>query len=48
MVEAIKEAGGEPEYTEFPNVGHGAWTPAYDNEDLWEWMFKQRRKKPQR
>ena len=43
MVEAIKAAGGEPKYTEFPNVAHNAWTPAYDDPELWKWMFAQRR-----
>ena len=41
MVEAIRKAGGKPQYTEFPNVRHAAWPPAYNNEDLWRWMFKQ-------
>lgn len=43
MVDALKKAGGEPIYTEFPNVAHNAWTPAYDDPKLWEWLFKQRR-----
>lgn len=46
MVEAIRKAGGKPKYTEFPNVRHAAWTPAYANEELWQWMFNQRREKP--
>src|SRR5262249_1451408 len=29
MVEAIKKAGGEPKYTEFPSEGHASWVPAY-------------------
>jgi predicted peptidase len=44
MVEAIEKAGGKPKYTEFPTVGHAAWTPAYENNDLWEWIFNQRHK----
>lgn len=43
MVEAIERAGGDPKYTEFPDAGHNAWTPAYDDEKLWEWMFEQRK-----
>jgi len=45
MVEALKKAGGKPRYTEFPKTGHGAWTPAYNSEALWAWMFNQRRAK---
>lgn len=43
MVEALKKAGGNPKYTEFPTTGHNAWTPAYNDEKLWDWMFAQRR-----
>ncbi|NNE90483.1 MAG: prolyl oligopeptidase family serine peptidase [Verrucomicrobiales bacterium] len=39
MVEALKKAGGEPNYTEFPGVGHNSWTPAYAKDELWEWLF---------
>ena len=45
MVAALKEAGGDPKYTEFPGVGHNSWTPAYEKTDLLNWMFEQRRKK---
>ena len=26
MIEALKAAGGEPKYTEYPGVGHDSWT----------------------
>ena len=42
MVKALKDAGGKPKYTEYPDVGHGAWGPAYDTAELWEWMFEQK------
>ncbi len=41
MVRELKKYGGTPLYTEYPNVGHGAWIPAYKNPKLFEWMFKQ-------
>ena len=44
IVEAIKRAGGNPEYTEYPNVGHEAVANAYGTEELWEWFFAQKRK----
>ena len=44
MIEAVKEAGGEPKYTELPGVGHNSWTPAYQREDgVLPWLFKQRK-----
>ena len=45
MVEAIEAAGGKPKYTEYPNVAHNAWTPAYDDPELWKWMFAQERQR---
>jgi len=43
MVTALKQAGADVRYTEFPGVGHGAWDPAYEMSELAEWMFRQRR-----
>ena len=42
MVAALRAAGGEPRYTEYPGVGHNAWTPAYDSDETWRWLFEQR------
>jgi predicted peptidase len=45
MIEAIRQAGGDPKYTELEGVGHDSWTPAYrDPEGLLPWMFAQVRK----
>lgn len=44
-VEALKKAGGQPKYTEYPEVGHDSWVKAYDTAELYEWMFQQRRRK---
>ena len=44
MIAAIKQAGGEPKYTELAGVGHNSWTPAYsDPNGLIPWLFEQRR-----
>ena len=43
MVAALEASGGAPKYTELPGVGHNAWTPAYARDDLWTWLFSQRR-----
>lgn len=41
MVAAIKNAGGHPIYTEFPNVGHDAWSYTYNKPEVWDWLFAQ-------
>lgn len=42
MIEAIRAVGGEPRYTEYPDVGHNAWDPALREPDLLPWLFAQR------
>ncbi len=44
MVDALKAAGGEVEFTIYPGVGHDSWTQTYDNPKLYEWLLKQKRK----
>ncbi len=41
MVEALRKAGGHPIYSEVPKVSHAAWTPAYNNFYLYDWLFAQ-------
>jgi predicted peptidase len=41
MVETIKALGGDVRYTEYPDVGHGAWVPAYADPELATWLFAQ-------
>ena len=43
MVEAVKKAGGDPKYTEYPGVGHNSWEWAFTEPALAEWLFAQRR-----
>jgi predicted peptidase len=43
MVEALKEVGAEPKYTEYPDVGHDSWTRTYKDPALYEWLFAQRK-----
>lgn len=42
MVEAVRKAGGDILYTEYPGVGHDSWTPTYNNPEFYEWLFAQR------
>ena len=44
MVEALKKAGGNPRYTEYPGVGHDSWTRAYADPELYRWLFAQKQK----
>jgi len=43
MVAALKRAGADVRYTEFPDADHNAWDAAYGSEALWTWLFAQRR-----
>jgi predicted peptidase len=43
MVAALKKAGGEPRYTEYPGVGHDSWTQTFADEATFRWLFGQRR-----
>lgn len=43
MIEAIVKAGGSPRHTEFPDVGHDSWTPAYRHPQMLAWLFSQER-----
>ena len=42
MVEALKAAGGDVHYTEYPGVGHDSWTKAYDEAELFTWLLAQK------
>jgi len=43
MIEAIKAAGGNRRYTEYPGVGHASWELAFKEPMLLEWLFAQKR-----
>jgi predicted peptidase len=38
---ALKAAGADVHYTEFPDANHNAWDPAYATSELWAWLFAQ-------
>ena len=44
IVKALREAGGDPKYTEYPGVGHYSWDRAYRDPKLIEWLFAQKKK----
>jgi len=43
MVEAVREAGGKVEYTEFEDADHNSWDPAYAHRKAIRWLFNQSR-----
>jgi predicted peptidase len=44
MVAAVKKAGGNVKYTEYPEVGHDSWNKAYADPELLPWLFAQKLK----
>lgn len=42
MIEAIKNAGGNPKYTEYKDVGHSVWHQAFAEPELLNWVFAQK------
>lgn len=43
VVQALKDAGGNPRYTEYPEAGHNSWVTAYADPELSVWLFAQSR-----
>lgn len=43
MVEAVRKAGGNITYVEVPDCGHNSWTPAFQEDDNWKWLFSQKK-----
>ncbi|MDP6794859.1 MAG: prolyl oligopeptidase family serine peptidase [Verrucomicrobiota bacterium] len=39
MVDALKQRGGKPRFTIYPEAGHDSWTEAYNNPKLYEWFL---------
>ncbi len=43
MINAIKAAGGNPRYTEYPDQGHNIWDSVKATPGLLDWLFAQHR-----
>lgn len=41
LTAAISKAGGAAKYTEYPGVGHNSWLQAYEEMEMWQWLFAQ-------
>jgi predicted peptidase len=48
MIEAMKQAGGKPKITLYPDAKHDAWTATYNDQTVWKWLaeHKLHEKKP--
>ncbi len=40
MIKGLRDAGGNPRYSEFPYVGHNSWDAAYVTEELTAWLLQ--------
>jgi predicted peptidase len=43
MIAALEKAGGKPKVTIYPGVDHVCWIQAYDDPELYRWLFAQRK-----
>ena len=41
MIAALRKAGGNPRYTEYPGVGHDSYRNAFKEPELLPWLFQQ-------
>lgn len=41
MIKSIRNAGGNPKYTEYKSVYHNSWDSAYNEPELLPWLFSQ-------
>ena len=40
---ALKAAGADVQYTEFPEANHNSWDATYQHDAMWTWLFAQRK-----
>jgi predicted peptidase len=43
MVKALEKLKGNVKFTVYPDALHDSWTATYDNPEVWEWLFAQKR-----
>ena len=43
MVRALRNAGGEVQFTVYPDAGHDSWTETYANPEVYDWLLQHRR-----
>lgn len=45
-IDALRAAGGRPEFIVYPGLGHNAWDPAYQDPELLPWLLAHRAPPP--
>lgn len=45
MRDELTKLGASPRYSEYQGVNHGSWDRAYGEEELWRWLFAQKRRR---
>lgn len=43
MVAVMRQYGGHPKLTVYPDAGHDSWTATYNNPELYNWLLQQKR-----
>jgi predicted peptidase len=43
MVDALKSCGGQAKLTLYSEAGHNCWSQTFQNQDVFQWLLKQRR-----
>jgi predicted peptidase len=43
MFDALTKVGGNVKLTMYPDAQHDSWTAAYNDPELWKWLFAQKR-----
>jgi predicted peptidase len=46
MVDALTRFKGNVQFTVYPEALHDSWTETYNNQDVWKWLFEQKRNAP--
>ena len=42
MVNSLNNKGGNAKLTIYEGEGHNAWTPTFNNQEMWNWLFEQK------
>ena len=43
LVKALRDCGGNVQFTIYPDAGHDAWTRTYNDAKIYDWLLQQRR-----
>ncbi|MCY3821923.1 MAG: dienelactone hydrolase family protein [Gammaproteobacteria bacterium] len=43
MIWQLRNAGCDVKFTEYPDLDHDVWTPAYHDPELWRWLLSHRK-----